>query len=147
MKAGGITPKIIDLSMEIAEKWRMEIYKGCWILRKFHRFSMNRQGETIEETWKPILIFDKQYERDTDIPIPSLSDALEKIRQLVPGELLVDLQIPHTGKHALCLYALEEDHAEKVNLGNTSYEAVLTALLEVLKVVESPDSERGEEGE
>ena len=71
MREKDITKEVIRLSKEIAEHWRMEIYEGCW-------FVSGLDGQPI--LYKDIL-YDPDYKKP-DIPIPSISDCLEKIREL-----------------------------------------------------------------
>ena len=78
MKQFDITPKIINLSKRIAKHDRMEIYKGCW-------FVAGATGKTLYLVeWKSpmgaVKAGDKIFQADDLIPIPSISDVLEKLQ-------------------------------------------------------------------
>lgn len=113
MRESDITPEVIELAKEIAEIWRMEIYVGCWIIHKDggipHLVSTGVQF----------------YENEHQISIPSISDCLEKLREL---DIEPDISIDANGNTYL-----KYDDPLKMYLYDSCHEALLSALLEVLK--------------
>ena len=114
-----ITPEIIKLSKEIAKYWRMEIYEGCWVL----------QGGLVKLVYQKLGQFTRVIieceKRDVLegnlIPIPSISDCLEKLSGIttsIEKELLGLVTNLWRGYHTNII----EFH-----------ETLLSALLEVLK--------------
>ena len=129
MKQSDITPKIIDLSKRIAEKWRMEIYEGCWgILPNDNKlFLITEKIKGISHNGfraiYPILpSFGKTTLMASDhIPIPSIEDVLSRLVQLEGA----------TAKYILA------KRCDDVLLGHITvtefHEALLEALLAVLE--------------
>ena len=75
MKEKDITPEVIKLSKEIAELYRMEIYKGCWV-----GWSSD-DGLDLVTTELGVAFLNKS-EKRLWFPIPLISDCLEKLREL-----------------------------------------------------------------
>ena len=81
MKESDITPKVIELAKEIVKYWRMEIYEGCWITRaeaSGHETTLitARKLDEIEHYGFGAYI------NVGFFPVPSISDCLEKLREL-----------------------------------------------------------------
>ena len=125
-----ITPKAIELSKEIAEYWRMEIYKGCWVCviqvkkggEKFNRKLIDGKTYWIDKDTQQLYwgSFGKIHENDY-FPIPSISDVLKKLSGIttsIEKELLRLVTNLWRGYHTNII----EFH-----------KALLSALLEVLK--------------
>ena len=143
MKQSDITPGVIELSKELAEHWRMEIYRGCWIICK----DTNRPYliEVVEEwenkdisydlsegdgiTTEPISSF-KEHIDEFFIPIPSISDCLDKLREL--GFKVRISEIRSDRPHVCKLYDLD-GFSVATFTRNSTHEALLSALLEVVK--------------
>ena len=127
MKASSITPKIIDLSKRIAEKWRMEIYPGAWYCYTNY----------VDENQLNIYPLNEIYpmpEYDRITPIPSIEDVLEKLRGLGwcielywVMEAVVDLVYMKAG----------EPHRRVKTRSDNLHEALLEALLEALEEKEA----------
>lgn len=140
MNPSSISPKIIELSKEIAKCWKMEMYEGCWIyddkndelFMTVGKYMIDKRIEYDNKFQKPnhITFGDPSSKMRDCIPIPSISDALEKLR-----ELGWDIKIKH--------YQINSEWQVLVYLSNiikskdayapTEHEALLSALLEVLK--------------
>ena len=90
MREKDITKEVIRLSKEIAEHWRMEIYVGCWICliqikrgkKKFNPELVDGKIFWIDKDTKQLYWGSFGEIHKEDIPIPSISDCLEKIREL-----------------------------------------------------------------
>jgi len=71
MKEQDITPKVIELARKITKHWRMEIYEGCWVFLRWPTPFLVRDEHSVE--WAI---------EQNAIPIPSISDCLEKLLEL-----------------------------------------------------------------
>jgi len=129
MKRENITPKIIELAREIAEYWRMEIYVGCWILDGgMIKLVFLKRGQFIY-----VIVGEEKRMTVSGnvIPIPSISDCLEKLRELKLRYIF------HAWELDEILVSLISDEDSTVIIdqlkSDNLYEALLSALLEVLK--------------
>ena len=134
MKESDITQPVIEKCKEIAKHWRMEIYVGCWICliqikrgkKKFNPELVDGKIFWIDKDTRQLYwgsfgeIHKKEY-----IPIPSISDCLEKLREL---EVEPDISIDANGSTYL-----QYDDPLKMYLYDSCHEALLSALLEVVK--------------
>ena len=134
MKKQSITKEVIRLARKIAEYWRMEIYEGCWVLRR---------GEVPDN---PVLV-DKEIINllndvgygDEDITIiPSISDCEQKLVEL-GYEFMNLMRRPFKDPWMVKVWDAESHDldADTIkrwdNKGETLHEALLSTLLEVLK--------------
>ena len=79
-----ITPEIIELSKKIAEYWRMEIYKGCWVINKkgVYGVVILSQGDAVAVHAEADYVRYEEWNLKKKVtPIPSISDCLEKLRE------------------------------------------------------------------
>ena len=113
MQEKDITTPIIDKCKELAKHWRMEIYEGCWVhLEEWEEkiFLVTEvNGEDIEVSgfhW----ISTRGFFSGEDFPIPSISDCLEKLREL--GWTNVDITLDQNlkGQTRCLLYIDKVDH-------------------------------------
>ena len=122
MRKEEITDKLIELSRKIAKYWRMNIYEGCWYLYQ----DINGEHPILCN----IIHGNQSHYRafmEYCVPIPTISDALRKLGELEGDSFAIV-------KDADGWYfewgprpnAYTENH-------NTLYEALLTALLQVLE--------------
>ena len=131
MKQSNITPKIIELSKQIAEHWRMKFYIGCWIeddmknlalIEKIER-DISTAGYRDSNRWFSV--------DNPDItPIPSIEDCLERLRE---QGLYIRLIVAIEGKVSVGKIGQQPFFETEVIWENEIHEALLTALLEVLK--------------
>lgn len=143
MKESDITDEVIRLSKEIAKYWRMNPDKGSFVR------IVTDEGEDRTHLVE-CAAYDKKeindcfwLENGTDIeindrwviwfPIPSISDCLEKLRELVSGTHVVFVEYPKEGDCSVTFYCPDADMDEYIYLAKTPHEALLSALLEVLK--------------
>jgi hypothetical protein len=132
MRQSEITPKIVEISKKIAEKWRMEIYEGCWIYDDANdelfmtvgQYMIDKKIEYDGKFQKPnhITFSDPSSIMRKCIPIPSLSDALDAI---------YDRSCPFGT--FITLEKRFNDWTHGIITTQELHEAVLEALLEVLK--------------
>jgi hypothetical protein len=117
MRKEQITPEVIELSKKIAEKWRMDIYPGCWYCYT------NYSPEDFIRQYPADKIYPMgDFDRIT--PIPSIADCLQELK----GKFR-KLTICNDGKCEI-EYLLSDGSYYCVE--NTPHEALLSALLEVL---------------
>lgn len=115
MKRSDITPKIIELSKEIAKYWKMEIYEGCWIYVAHEMFLIKIPSIIKERNWN-------------FIPIPSIADCLRKLRKLEQEGTIQKGKTKHDeATNPLLDYILGMTSLTEL------HEVLLFALLEVLK--------------
>ncbi len=125
MKESDITQPVIDKCKQIAEYWRMEIYEGCWIVL------WNGQIKLIDCESKEDLDEDGYSDKDLT-PIPSISDCLEKLDELGWVVWVGNADDSEVKSPWVChIYKIDEYKEE--NYGDNPLEALLSALLEVLK--------------
>lgn len=133
MKESDITSEIIVKAKEIVKYWRMEIYEGCWVVNqsKTWREVSSIKKEAVIRDEGAVLIYTKSQIRNYElaVPIPSISDCLEKLRELEVGVALQD--------HLFLMYAVGTWDSETSKFkptadASTPLEALLSALLEVL---------------
>jgi len=132
MKEQEITPKVIELAKEIARHWRMEIYEGCWIVWNDNVINLVTDEHTLKfllRTESRILHY---------VPIPSISDCLEKLREL--GYESMNLQRrPFRSSWMINIWDKESHNLEVDtikrwrNKGETLHEVLFSVLLEALK--------------
>lgn len=144
MNRNDITEKIIELSRKIAELWRMDIYRGCWIVCK--DTGKLFLVEVVEE-WKdgdvsydlsegdgiqtePIASF-KEHVDNFFIPIPTIHDVLRKLREL---KFNYDIASYRTRKIISLAIYNPNSFANGMQFESESLrEVLLTALLQVLE--------------
>ena len=116
MRKEEITQEIIEKAKELAEYWRMEIYEGCWVYDKLDNVLDLVFGG--RKYW-----FDRGFlKTETFIPIPSISDCLEKLRELKPkSPVRMKVSI------AVLEYLMNKTTFAKF------YKTTISAILEVLK--------------
>lgn len=111
MKKSDITKEVIRLSKEIAEVWRMEIYKGCWIITPKRLLYLVTNDHELDWMSKEGYIH---------TPIPDIADCLRKLREYAED----------------CKWEIREFIFEWLD-GKSPiselHELLLSALLEVLK--------------
>ncbi|GAG13768.1 unnamed protein product [marine sediment metagenome] len=151
MKQLNITLKVIELAKEIAEKWRMEIYEGCW-----YQYTSLGPLDDKEETClllhsdrEPTSV-QKQLDapkndifRGSYIPIPSISDCERKFTQLgwtiyrtIQHEQAIDHHELGDMWQVVVRRRWDENKKDWIEMmASTHHEALLSALLEVLKEV------------
>jgi len=127
MKEQDITPKVIELAKEIARHWRMEIYRGCWILTPdefllFEPRDMFLDGVALRFT-------NGNYSKEW-FSVPSISDCLEKLREHANENITIFIDT------SMIWFVTLDMHTQKkkTNQSKSLHEALLFALLEVLKV-------------
>ncbi len=123
MKESDITQPVIDKCKQITELWRMEIYKGCWVEINTNVYLVNRAESKIYQTGNTI------WNKKDGIPIPSISDCLEKLqeRQEIMPEYYNKKHFDRSLLNIFKNYIKGEFTVEKVHYW------LLTALLEVLR--------------
>ena len=112
MREKDITPEVIRLSKAIAELWRMKIYVGCWVITLREVVYLIKSESEIE--WIE--------EDHGGIPIPSISDCLEKLKELDSEWRTHQLVAVFDGLLTYDIMTIQIFH-----------EALLSALLEVLR--------------
>ena len=134
MKQSDITPKIIELSKQIAEYWKMEIYEGCWVnisRDDTQKIVLATKVNCLGFYWRsPDMNDFRFFACPEDFPIPSISDALEKLREL---DWCIEMTYICEPKIELNYVKGGERFKQIKAEGNTLHEALLSALLEVLK--------------
>ena len=140
MKQSDITPEVIRLSKEIAKHWRMDIYKGCWVYEDWDK--IDEQTDVGLVQWADGEMFyttgsKMDNKKDGVTPIPSISDCLEKLRELgwYVETMHNRLFFTNTQDHRWDVeIAMEEGKFfnDTVTQGKTLHEALLSALLEVV---------------
>ncbi len=128
MKKPDITQPVIDKCKQIAEYWRMEIYEGSWILEAWHGMALVK--------WSPYLVSDislMPHRKNERIPIPSISDCLEKLRELNDIHFTIDSDA--RGWAVAIVHPFHPKFNAEIHdfEGDTLHEALLSALLAVLK--------------
>ena len=119
MKESQITPRVIKLSKEIAGHWRMEAYEGCWL------FYVQNQQLTLAQISTQADVKELGF-----IPIPSISDCLEKLREL---KWCIEISWIMEPRVRLDYVQPKEESKTIKTTGDTLHEALLSALLEVLR--------------
>ena len=110
MKESDITQPVIDKCKQISEHWRMEIYVGCWIICSYLKMDV------------VVLHHGVSIYKGELIPIPSISDCLEKLR-----ELRALSAFGGGATKAITAFLMGQITITKL------HESLLSALLEVLK--------------
>lgn len=128
MKESDITPKVIELAKEIVKYWRMEIYEGCWITRaeaSGHETTLitARKLDEIEHYGFGAYI------NVGFFPVPSISDCLEKLRELQYYVQWND----NLDFYEVFIWKNLDDVPKSIKCKWKLHEALLAALLEVLK--------------
>jgi len=154
MKQQDITPKIIELAKAIAELWRMPIYVGCWMMVKGDdNWKITHKVDTGGFT---LILFDSHWKLEsgalyhTDLPnayrefflIPDIGDCERKLLRLgftYRTDRLLSCVV-------IQLYDPEDEGKPygKEMQGVNTHEALLSALLEVLKEQKSGVGEEKE---
>jgi len=143
MKKLDITTPIIDKCKKLSQFWRMEIYEGCWgilpddnkiflITEKIKGMSHNgfRAIYPTLPSFGKITLVASEY-----IPIPSISDCLERLREL--GWRNYQFSIAENGKiemhiiHVPFTFKKEDE----IIVQGTPLEALLSALIKVMKEI------------
>ena len=121
MKKSDITPEIIEKSKEFAKYGEPELYVGCWIWEERTGLSLISDNP-------------QNYLNPNNIPIPSISDCLEKLR-----ELSISIHLSDTARVNIedveyfnGSYVVRGINFKKYWFLNNPHEALLSALLEVL---------------
>lgn len=126
MREKDITPEIIKLSKEIAEIWRMEIYEGCWIVTEEHPKWARLVTGASDNKCRVLAV---HYYTDDCIPIPSISDCLEKVAEYAAENITIFIDASMIWFVTLDMYTKKK----KTNESKSLHEALLSALLAVLK--------------
>ena len=139
MKKSDITLKIIELAKKIAELWRMEIYVGCWILDN------DGKPALLEKVYKDdkfmggygshIRYFSKSNPKI--YPIPSISDCLEKLKELGLRYIFHAWELNEVYVQIISDKAKDVIIDQQETCFTTLHEALLSALLEVLQKQEN----------
>ena len=151
MRKSDIIEKVIELSKKIAEHWRMEIYVGGWICliqikrgkQKFNPELVDGKIFWIDKDTRQLYwgsfgeIHKKEY-----IPIPSISDCLDKLREL--GYFIRIQDQPDF--YEVGIWKDVEDENIAGGASPNIHEALLSALLEVLKSGVETEKKGGEDG-
>lgn len=140
MKQSDITPKVIELSKEIAKHCQFPVGKGSWILpdKGFHwvePLDKDKPHLVVGKTSPPNSYLDLEkykghnslpYTVGYFIPIPSISNVLEKLREL---KKQINIQVYDDG------YILNDPKKSPQEILSISHfhEALLSALLEASK--------------
>ena len=82
MKEQNIIPRVEELAGEIAKYWRMPIYKGCWIKIGGKIQLVSNCNNNYFYTGCNYVKNQWTNRKGSGIPIPSISDCLEKLREL-----------------------------------------------------------------
>jgi len=140
VKESDITPKIIEKSKELAEYWRMELAYGSWVAVHFSKLGLAPllfDGEWSSGVPSDSLYHEKTmelFQKDKWFPIPSISDCLEKLR-----ELSISIHLSDTARVNIedveyfnGSYVVRGIKFRKYWFLNNPHEALLSALLEVL---------------
>lgn len=142
MKEKDITKEVIKLSKEIADSWRVEIEKFGWFSLNcdpspfnLDNYTFWKEGECIYQSTHDLLDPNQVtiYTKREWFPIPSISDCLEKLREL--GWRNYQFSFAEDGKiemhilHIPFTFRAEEE----IIVQGTPLEALLSALLKVLR--------------
>ena len=141
MKQSDITERIIELSREIAKYWRMEIYEGCWIYDEVEERLVLFGKDTQLILNGKLLTYSLLIKSDTTkelaqvtsgkfFPIPSISDALGKLREL---DWCIEMTYICEPKIELNYVKGGERFKQIKAEGNTLHETLLSALLKMMK--------------
>ena len=126
-----ITDEVKRLAKEIAKYWRMEIYKGCWVKIGGKIQLVSNCNNNYFYTGCNYVKNQWTNRKGSGIPIPSISDCLEKLRELKLRYIF------HAWGLDKILVSLIDDEKGCVIVDQveapTLHEALLSALLEVVK--------------
>ena len=136
MRKSDVSQPVIDKCRELAEHWRMGIYEGCWVARAISGdLSGTREYKIYQVTWllhKGFQVINTTHGlEDMPIeyyPIPSISDVLSKLKEMK----ILDIELIQEGDFWTVWFFSDEEHP-KGKTCNTLHEALLSALLEILK--------------
>ena len=143
MRKSDITTPIIDKCKELAKYWRMEIYEGCWVKASNGAIAtvIYKERDPCTADLLGYYIFDGAamwYDLaplEDIIPIPSISDVLEKLKEL--GWRNYQFSIAENGRiemhiiHVPFTFKKEDE----IIVQGTPLEALLSALIKVMKEI------------
>ena len=135
MRKADITTPIIEKCEQLAKHWRMEIYEGCWVEvtigRKTVCHTVGYIGEDALYRVNTGLALFHVARADELLPIPSISDCLEKLRELNWYPEMAWITEPRVRIDYLC--SGKSSQVIQIKQGDTLHEALLSALLEAVK--------------
>ena len=133
MEESDITQPVIDKCKQITEYWRMEIYEGCWVISQRKEWKnvsdIEMKADITDDSIVLIDNVSKVQIPSLTIPIPSISDCLEKLREL---NYKYGIEYDHDG-HWIHIHGGKEEWYSANFDHQDAHIALLSALLEVLR--------------